>query len=425
MVLYKDGKVYLKIVYWGMGGSGKTTILKTLYRITKETKKEIVPIGELQIIEKDDGATLYFDRGLFQSTKHQKVYYRVYTVAGRKGFTPLRKKIFDKTEDQTDAVILVVDSQTKFLEDNVESLLELKNMARNRLIKEIPMIVMLNKQDLDDVIDVDDIIHLLKREKLWYEPNEKLSLWNPPIYKTCALFENQKGIYHSFQECTRMCLDKPPQPPDDVKPAVQTQRKIPKEKEEPPLKATEIENLECDKVKKLKKQYEEETSKYAIWRGTITESFKKWLKGEKVYDHLSPYKDIPIVKDIIISKDSHYDILLIDDDLSTLRLLTTYFKSKGVTCKAVTRGTQGLEELENNHPKVVLLDIILPDIDGFEICKKIKSNQKLKNIPVFFMSSIPSSEVEKHLAETKADGYILHPFNFSDFDGILDLLGTR
>ncbi len=65
MVLYKDGEVYLKIVYWGMAGSGKTTILKTLYTLTKENKKEIVPIGNLQTIQKESGATLYFDRGLF------------------------------------------------------------------------------------------------------------------------------------------------------------------------------------------------------------------------------------------------------------------------------------------------------------------------------------------------------------------------
>ena len=203
MVLYKDGKVYLKIVYWGMGGSGKTTILKTLYRITKESKKDIIPIGELQIIEKDSGATLYFDRGLFQSTKQKKVFYRVYTVAGQKGFSPLRRKIFDKTDDQTDAVILVIDSQTKFLEDNVESLLELKNMARNRLINEIPMIVMLNKQDLDNVIDVEDFKHVLKDEKLWFEPNNKLYIWNPLIYNSCAIFEKQKEIYRSFHECAR------------------------------------------------------------------------------------------------------------------------------------------------------------------------------------------------------------------------------
>ncbi|MFX0077035.1 MAG: ADP-ribosylation factor-like protein [Candidatus Hermodarchaeota archaeon] len=203
MVLFKDGKVYLKIVYWGMGGSGKTTILKTLYKITKESKKDIVPIGELQIIEKDSGATLYFDRGLFQSTKQKKVFYRVYTVAGQKGFTPLRRKIFDKTEDQTDAVILVIDSQTHFLEDNIESLLELKNMAKNRLINEIPMIVMLNKQDLENVIDVEDFKHVLKDEDLWYDTDHKLYIWNPLIYSSCALYDKQKEVYRSFHECAR------------------------------------------------------------------------------------------------------------------------------------------------------------------------------------------------------------------------------
>lgn len=203
MVLYRDGKVYLKVVYWGMGGSGKTTILKTLYKITKESKKDIVPIGELQIIEKASGATLYFDRGLFQSTKQKKVYYRVYTVAGQKGFYPLRRGIIDKPNDQTDAVIFVVDSQTKYLEDNIEFLLELKNMVKGRLIKEIPMIIMLNKQDLKDVIDDEDFKLLLQNEKLWYETDNKLYIWNPLIYKSCALYDQQKDIYRSFHECAR------------------------------------------------------------------------------------------------------------------------------------------------------------------------------------------------------------------------------
>ncbi|GAG69843.1 unnamed protein product [marine sediment metagenome] len=171
-----------------------------------ESKKDIVPVGELQIIEKASGATLYFDRGLFQSTKQKEVYYRVYTVAGQKGFTPLRKKIFDKTDDQTDAVIFVLDSRTKFLEDNIESLLELKNMARDRLINEIPMIVMLNKQDLDDIIDEEDFILILKDEKLWYEPKNKLYIWNPLIYTSCAIFEQRKDIYRSFHECARRAV---------------------------------------------------------------------------------------------------------------------------------------------------------------------------------------------------------------------------
>ena len=78
-----------------------------------------------------------------------------------------------------------------------------------------------------------------------------------------------------------------------------------------------------------------------------------------------------------------------------------------------------MEEIEKNPPKVVLLKIILSYVSGYEICKKIKSNPKLKHIPVFFCTCVSGSEVEKHLAETKADGYILKPFDFSDFDGII------
>ena len=99
------------------------------YKITKESKKDIEPVEDLKKIEKASGATLYFDRGLFQSTKQKKIFYRVFTVAGQTSFLPLRSKIFQGT----DAVILVVDSQTKFLEDNVQSLLELKNVAHDKL----------------------------------------------------------------------------------------------------------------------------------------------------------------------------------------------------------------------------------------------------------------------------------------------------
>jgi GTPase SAR1 family protein len=203
MVQYKDGNIYLKIVYYGMAGSGKTTILETLYKLTKDGKKEIIPVSDLQKIDRTSGATLYFDRGIFQSTKKRKVYYRVYTVAGQKGFSSLRIKVFDKLDAETDAVIFVVDSQIKFFEDNIEFLLELKNITKEKLIKEIPFIVMLNKQDLTEIIDHEDFIHILKQEKLWYDPQHELNMWNPLIYKSCALFKQKKSIYRSFYEIAR------------------------------------------------------------------------------------------------------------------------------------------------------------------------------------------------------------------------------
>ncbi|MFX1568171.1 MAG: ADP-ribosylation factor-like protein [Promethearchaeota archaeon] len=203
MVQYKDGNIYLKVVYYGMGGSGKTTILETLYQLTKDGKREIMPVHELQKIDRTSGTTLYFDRGLFQSATKKKVFYRVYTVAGQKSFAPLRIKVFGKLEAETDAVVFVVDSQIKFFEDNIEFLLELKNITGDKLIKQIPIVVMLNKQDLKKIISENDFIQILKQENLWYEPGHELYIWNPLIYKTCALMENEKDIYRSFYEIAR------------------------------------------------------------------------------------------------------------------------------------------------------------------------------------------------------------------------------
>jgi CheY-like chemotaxis protein len=133
-------------------------------------------------------------------------------------------------------------------------------------------------------------------------------------------------------------------------------------------------------------------------------------------------KKIINILDNIKTETKQYDILLIEDDLATIRLLTSYFESKGYTCKGVISGTKGLEEVINNPPKLVLLDIILPDYSGYEICKQIKSNKNLQNIAVYLLTAIPGSEVEKNLKDSNADGYILKPFDFSDFEVIFQYL---
>ena len=194
-----DNKIHIKILYWGIAGCGKTTIVDTLYRMTKELDKGIEPVGNLTKISSASGATLYFDRGIFHSKKSPQVYYRIFTVAGQISFAPLREKIFQGT----DGIIFVADSQTKLIEDNIQSLKELKSIADGKIISEIPMIVMLNKQDLPEVIKEEDFKQILKEEKLWFETQNKLSQWNPLIYETCALFNKKKDIFRSFSECAR------------------------------------------------------------------------------------------------------------------------------------------------------------------------------------------------------------------------------
>ena len=111
MELNDSNKNSIKILYWGIGGSGKTTIVDTLYRLPSEERKDIEPVGNLMKIAKASEATLYYDRGTFHSSKQDSTIYHVYTVAGQSSYFPLRQKVFENPP--TDGVIFVVDSQKR------------------------------------------------------------------------------------------------------------------------------------------------------------------------------------------------------------------------------------------------------------------------------------------------------------------------
>ena len=119
---------------------------------------------------------------------------------------------------------------------------------------------------------------------------------------------------------------------------------------------------------------------------------------------------------------TQYDVLLIEDDLSTIDLLQNYFESKGYSFKGVITGLKGIKELSMNKPKLILLDIILPDISGYEICKDVKSNEILMNTPIYYLTAVQGSKVEEKLKETKADGYILKPFDLIDLEFLFEYL---
>ncbi len=124
-------------------------------------------------------------------------------------------------------------------------------------------------------------------------------------------------------------------------------------------------------------------------------------------------------------KSNNPDFLIIDEDDATCTVLEAFFKLKGYTTLSVSTGTKALEVLKEITPRIILLDILLPDIKGYEICKQIKSNDKLVDIPVFYTSALPELNISEHIVDTKADGYFLKPFDFSEFETLFRYLGNE
>ena len=104
-------------------------------------------------------------------------------------------------------------------------------------------------------------------------------------------------------------------------------------------------------------------------------------------------------------------ILVVDDMTTTLLLLHDLLKDT-YEVKIAKSGTKALEILESpNDIDLILLDIEMPDINGYDVCKRIKNNETIKNIPIIFITGRTSQEDEEYGLNLGAIGYITKPFN--------------
>ncbi|MFX1276704.1 MAG: response regulator [Promethearchaeota archaeon] len=140
------------------------------------------------------------------------------------------------------------------------------------------------------------------------------------------------------------------------------------------------------------------------------------LKIKNIFDEsLKLEKKISDAIEQISTEDIIFDVLIIDDDDSTINLLKDYFDTKGYSTKEVAKGKEALILLKKNVPKLIMLDVLLPDINGYEVCNKIRSELNLKDIPIFYITAVPEGEVREKIKETGANGYFIKPFDLKNF----------
>jgi len=103
-------------------------------------------------------------------------------------------------------------------------------------------------------------------------------------------------------------------------------------------------------------------------------------------------------------------ILVVDDDPSILETLTTMLRFKGYATQVASNGRKALEAVKEFDPDLILLDIMLPDIDGYDICRRLKADSKTSDIPILIVSARTRREEIVNLLELGANDYITKPF---------------
>lgn len=104
-------------------------------------------------------------------------------------------------------------------------------------------------------------------------------------------------------------------------------------------------------------------------------------------------------------------VVLIEDEKDIVELVRYNFRKEGFEVSAFTSGKEGLEHLRRSPADLVLLDIMLPDLDGFEICKRLRSEDRSKSLPIIFLTA-KGEEIDRVLGlEIGADDYVVKPFS--------------
>jgi adenylate cyclase len=119
---------------------------------------------------------------------------------------------------------------------------------------------------------------------------------------------------------------------------------------------------------------------------------------------------------MMAEQNDHYqaDILVVDDTPDNLRLLIRILQKQGYKVRPVTNGFSALEAIQSSPPDLILLDIMMPDLDGYELCQKLKAEPQFSQIPIIFLSALEQGINKAKAFEVGGVDYITKPFHVKE-----------
>jgi PleD family two-component response regulator len=112
--------------------------------------------------------------------------------------------------------------------------------------------------------------------------------------------------------------------------------------------------------------------------------------------------------------DAKPTLLIVEDDLDVADMLEKYFHAQGFNVRAIETGEEAVYTALTSVPDLIILDIRLPDIDGYQVAQNLRSNQRTQNIPIIFLTERRERASRLRGLENGADDYITKPFDVQE-----------
>jgi diguanylate cyclase (GGDEF)-like protein len=111
-----------------------------------------------------------------------------------------------------------------------------------------------------------------------------------------------------------------------------------------------------------------------------------------------------------------YRILVVDDVKDNVAVLSDWLGRKGYQVEAASTGEQALRCVQESPPDLILLDVLMPDLDGIEVAKRLRAAKELRRVPIILLTARRSSADKVRGLRAGADDYITKPFDFEEVD---------
>jgi CheY-like chemotaxis protein len=105
-----------------------------------------------------------------------------------------------------------------------------------------------------------------------------------------------------------------------------------------------------------------------------------------------------------------FTILIVDDDFMNREILQTHLESAGYHVLTANNGTKGVEITVQQHPDLVLTDVRMPDMSGFDVCIELKSRPAVQHIPILLLTAYEDEATKTRGLQSGASGFVTKPF---------------